>query len=122
MKVKSENEVAQSCPTLSDPMDCSPPGSSVHGIFQARVLKWVAIAFSDKKSLVYLYFNRQGKEPTCYYVIPSRRSMTELTSKALNIGETCGIAEFSGKLLFTRKTLKGISAGKCSGATLAHEG
>ena len=46
MKVKSESEVAQSCPTLSNPMDCSPPGSSVHGIFQARVLEWGAIAFS----------------------------------------------------------------------------
>ena len=46
MKVKSESEVAQSCPTLSDPMDCSPPGSSLHGIFQARVLEWGAIAFS----------------------------------------------------------------------------
>ena len=46
MKVKSESEVAQSCPTLSDPTDGSPPGSSVHGIFQARVLEWGAIAFS----------------------------------------------------------------------------
>ena len=46
MKVKSESEVAQLCPTFSDPMDCSPPGSSTHGIFQARVLEWVAIAFS----------------------------------------------------------------------------
>ena len=46
MKVKSQSEVAQSCPTLSDPMDCSLPGSSVHGIFQARVLEWGAIAFS----------------------------------------------------------------------------
>ena len=46
MKVKSESEVAQSCQTLSDPMDCSLPGSSVHGIFQARVLEWGAIAFS----------------------------------------------------------------------------
>ena len=46
MKVKSEREVAQSCPTLSDPMDCSLPGSSVHGIFQARVLEWGAVAFS----------------------------------------------------------------------------
>ena len=46
MKVKSESEVAQSCPTLRNPMDCSLPGSSVHGIFQARVLEWVAIAFS----------------------------------------------------------------------------
>ena len=46
MKVKSESEVVQLCPTLSDPMDCSPPGSCVHGIFQARVLEWGAIAFS----------------------------------------------------------------------------
>ena len=46
MKVKSQSEVAQSCPTLSDPLDCSLPGSSVHGIFQARVLEWGAIAFS----------------------------------------------------------------------------
>ena len=49
MKVKSESEVAQSCPTVRDPMDCSPPGSSAHGIFQARVLEWVAIAFSNLK-------------------------------------------------------------------------
>ena len=46
MKVKSESEVAQSCPTLSDLMDCSPPVSSIHEIFQARVLEWGAIAFS----------------------------------------------------------------------------
>ena len=46
MKVRSESEVTQSSPTLSNPMDCSPPGSSVHGIFQARVLEWGAIAFS----------------------------------------------------------------------------
>ena len=47
MKVKSESEVAQSCLTLSDSMDCSLPGSSAHGIFQARVLEWVASAFSE---------------------------------------------------------------------------
>ena len=47
MKVKSETEVAQSCPTLSDPMDYSLPGSSIHGIFQAKVLEWGAIAFSE---------------------------------------------------------------------------
>ena len=51
MKVKSESEVAQSCPTLSDPMDCSLPGSSVHGILQARVLEWGAIAFSGETLL-----------------------------------------------------------------------
>ena len=49
MKVKSESEVAQSCLTLSDPMDCSLPGSSVYGIFQAGVLEWGAIAFSNAK-------------------------------------------------------------------------
>ena len=61
MKVKSESEVTQSCPTLSDPMDCSLPGSSVHGIFQARVLEWGAILaytqiilMSDKLWLVLL--------------------------------------------------------------------
>ena len=48
MKVKSESEVAQSCPTLQDPMDGSLPGSSAHGIFQARVLEWGAIAFSGR--------------------------------------------------------------------------
>ena len=48
MKVKSQSEVAQLCPTLCDPMDCSLPGFSVHGIFQARVLEWGAIAFSGK--------------------------------------------------------------------------
>ena len=63
IKVKSESEVTQSCPTLSDPMDCSPPDSSVHGIFQARVLEWGATAFSNvctrdliKVSLKYMIF------------------------------------------------------------------
>ena len=57
MKVKSESEVAQACPTLSNPMDCSPPGSSIHRIFQARVLEWGAIAFS-------VTANRWGKMET----------------------------------------------------------
>ena len=50
MEVKSESEVAQSCPTLLDPMECSLPGSSIHGIFQAGVLEWGAIAFSDNEA------------------------------------------------------------------------
>ena len=62
-KVKSESEVAQSCPTLSNPMDCSLPGSSAHGIFQATVLEWGAIAFSllaysgkeSEKEYIYIY-------------------------------------------------------------------
>ena len=61
MKVKSESEVAQLCPTLSDPMDCSLLGSSVHGIFQARVLEWGVIAFSHSLYMelfkgFYIYF------------------------------------------------------------------
>ena len=54
MKVKSESEAAQSCLTLRDPIDCSLPGSSVHGIFQARVLEWGAIAFSTTLELLLL--------------------------------------------------------------------
>ena len=56
MKMKSESEVAQLCPTLHDPMDCSLPGSSVRGIFQARVLEWVANAFSSMLSRLVLTF------------------------------------------------------------------
>ena len=59
-KVRSESEVAQLCPTLCDPMDSSLPGSSVHGIFQARVLAWVAIAFSRLIRSDWL------SEPTCF--------------------------------------------------------
>jgi len=55
-KVKSESEVAQSCPTLSDPVDCILPGSSVHEIFQARVLEWGAIAFSEEPVSAALLF------------------------------------------------------------------
>ena len=51
MKVKSKSEVAQSCPTLSDPMDCSLPGSAVHGIFQAGVLEWVGLREIDKSQI-----------------------------------------------------------------------
>ena len=59
---ESESEVAQSCLTLSNPMDCSLPGSSIHGDFQARVLEWVAIAFSDKTTWLYLKKSFQVKE------------------------------------------------------------
>ena len=62
MKVKSESEVAQSCLTLRDPTDCSLSGSSVHGIFQARVLEWVAIAFSNVFTAVHEFYSDQGTE------------------------------------------------------------
>ena len=64
MKVKSESEVAQSCPTLSDPMDCSLPGSSAHGIFQARVLEWVAIAFSKSLQAINAGEGVEKREPS----------------------------------------------------------
>ena len=62
--MKSESEVVQSCPTLSDPMDCSLPGPSVHGIFQARVLEWVAIAFS----LLSFKYGETSKIKMCFPV------------------------------------------------------
>ena len=65
MKVKSESEVAQLCRTLSDPMDCSLPGSSIHGIFQARVLEWGAIAFSGMLLLLLLLLSRFSRVRLC---------------------------------------------------------
>ena len=65
IKVKSESEDTQPCPTLSDPMDCRPPGSSVHGIFQAKILEWGAIAFSGKLVLNgYKYILWLGNSPS----------------------------------------------------------
>ena len=69
MKVKSESEVAQSCLTLSDPMDWSLPGSSVHGVFQARVLEWGAFAFSmNQAKLAKMYEEQQNRQvqPSMY--------------------------------------------------------
>ena len=62
MKVKRESEVAQSCPTLRDPMDCSLPGSSAHEIFQARVLEWAVIAFSVNLIIRYHFREKQRRE------------------------------------------------------------
>ena len=77
-KVKSESEVTQSCPTLSDPMDCSLPGSSIHGIFQARVLEWGAIAFSDK-SLYTAIFLAQNSccETALHYLNTAKRHLEQ---------------------------------------------
>ena len=77
MKVKSESEVAQSCPTLS--MDCSLPGSSVHGIFQARVLEWGAIAFSrhmttDLQIFRRVYSQLPSSGPDHWYELPRVRA------------------------------------------------
>ena len=67
MKLINESEVTQSCQTLCDPMDCSLPGISIHGIFQARVLEWVAIAFSDTA----LTYSFSYLEPVCCFMSSS---------------------------------------------------
>ena len=74
MKVKSESEVTQLCPTLSDPMDCSLLGSSVHGIRQARVLEWVAIAFSKCGRNVFSL----NTENVCFEQITIAKYYTEI--------------------------------------------
>ena len=76
MKVKGESEVAQSCSTLSDPMDCSLPGSSVHRIFQARVLEWGAIAFSTMDmSLSKLQEIVKDREAWCLQLVFQGRTL-----------------------------------------------
>ena len=83
MKVKSESEVAQLCLTLHDPMDCSPPGSSVHGIFQARVLEWGVIAFSecvaDKTQIFLRFFIKETKVNP----LPNWYSLEDITDKII---------------------------------------
>ena len=71
-KVKSQCEVAQSCPTLSDLMDCSPPGSSVHGIFQARVLEWGAITFSESCKWLTIHVRRKELGLRCIFRLKFR--------------------------------------------------
>ena len=81
MKVKSESEVAESCPTLSDPMDCSLPGSSVHWIFQARVLEWGVIAFSvcTFGNCVIFEFFKTAKGHTILLTVNKREKNTHHT-------------------------------------------
>ena len=86
MKMKNESEDAQSCPTPSDPMDCSLPGSSVHGIFQARVVVWPAIAFPDDKPRQHIkkqrhYFDNKSSSSQSYGFSSSHVWMWELDHK-----------------------------------------
>ena len=85
MKVKSESEVAQSCPTLSDLMDCSLPGSSIHGIFQARVLEWGAIAFSGIYVHIYVYMY------VCYFIVTP-----VVKNPPANAGDVRGLGSIPG--------------------------
>ena len=85
MKVKSESEVAQSCLTLSNPMDYSPPGSSIHGILQARVLEWGAIAFSRASGINQRKENKMDLDS--WPLIWSWQGFSEFS---LQVGEGCG--------------------------------
>ena len=88
MKVKSESEVAQSCLTFCDPMDCSPPVSSIHGIFQARVLGWSAIAFSVRSSLEVVLLKSQIM---CAFLSLSRGIPKKRSALASPYKSKCGI-------------------------------
>ena len=93
MKMKSESEVAQSCPTLSDLMDCSLPGSSVHGICQARVLEWVSIAFSNMLSRLVITFLPRSKRlliswlqsPSAVILEPKKRKSLTVSIVSLSV-------------------------------------
>ena len=106
MKVKSESEVAQSCPTLSDPMDWSLPGSSIHGIFQARVLEWGATAFWQHIKKQRHYFTNKGPSCQGYGFSSSHVWMWELDYKELSAKEltllNCGVGEDPWESLWTK--------------------
>ena len=110
MKVKSEREVAQSCPTPSDPMDCGPPGSSIRGIFQARVLEWGAIAFSEdptnrevlQKKIIIIFPGAPRKEHRPRFW-PSENCVRSLTCRSLR--EHLSMARGEGS---SRKVLIGL--------------
>ena len=89
MKVKRESEVAQLCPTLSDPMDYSLPGSSVHGIFQARVLEWGAIAFSIWETPKQEIMKLDSEEFLCIY--SDFPGGSDGKTSAYNAGDPCSI-------------------------------
>ena len=97
MKVKSESEVAQLCPTLSDPMDCSPPGSSVQGIFQARVLEWGVIIWSQR-SVSYTHhqwFPYHLIVFSCLCILPLTVSYRNNWTVPLGPAPICGFSSYT---------------------------
>ena len=85
MNTKSESEVAQSCPTLRDPMDCSLPGSSAHGIFQARALEWGAIAFSRQSAILQYKIKSLKKSSSCNAALKRQNAENSLTVQWLGL-------------------------------------
>ena len=112
MKVKSESKVAQSCPTLSDPMECSLPGSSTHGIFQARGLEWSAIAFSNREMRNLQLSGIQENESESHSVLSDSWWPHGLYSPWNSPGQNTGIGNHS--------LLQGIFPTQGSNPGLAH--
>ena len=125
MKVKSESKVAQSCPTRRDPMDCSLPGSSVHGIFQARVLEWGTIAFSTyhanwllkkKKKKTVLRHCLSLKPSQKYGGVghalpsPARTPKLQFTAERLSAGVCWILPRSQGQRRSPSKTLGGVKS------------
>ena len=115
MKVKSESEVAQSCPTLSDPQDCSLPGSSIHGIFQARVLEWGAIAFSVLWIFIYkpldghMVLRNLGKYPGGEHWVEGPMPVVLLHIPLLCATSTTKLMYFGRAAKLTRKGINSVA-------------
>ena len=109
MKVKSESEVTQSCLTLSDPMDYSLPGSSVHGIFQARVLEWGAIAFSTQTLERYISFERDrtnlSRKAILWAQLPGTKIFKVLTQSWLAQTQQRRLGILTGKIFESLEVL-----------------
>ena len=107
MKVKSESEVAQWCPTLRDPMDCSPLGSSIHGIIQARVLEWGAIAFpASSPSVLYISYSLRGHTVLIHFMtFFCLNSMVEPNFFPLSLFSS-SLCHWSENVLFKRTSAK----------------
>ena len=92
MKVKSESEVAQLFPTLHDPVDCSLPGSSVHGIYQARVLEWGATAFSSDPIISWQIDGETVETERLYFLGGAPKSLQMVTA-AMKLKDACSLEE-----------------------------
>ena len=130
MRCESESEVAQSCPTLCDPVDCSPPGSSVHGILQARIMEWVAISFSREVvctaytyiyPYTYMYMSEHLSWRKRYSMLPGRDSSSrvlilgspDLSCEKDNLSSEQSSVSHSTKIVPQKKSCQDIKFPKC---------
>ena len=107
MKVKSESEIAQSCPTLSDPMDCSLPGSSIHGIFQAKVLEWGAYANTK-------HIRRKGNYRPVLLVYINKRILRKISSSQIQQNIKCIIHHDQVKFILECKAVQHWKICQCN--------